>query len=540
MAILQTEREKLTRYHIPLTELKGAEVTGLPVVSEIVDYSDGNERSYVLEKYAKRYCERITKRKSSDSSDTDDLFYSDPVLAAKAAVDTGKFEVVTLGTLTKIKRIVASLNRDVEFSYVNEAGDEDEQFAKDMQETRQAGAFSLKLGRMDELAVVSGAAGAVVQQLGSKLDYQPLQSNQIKIVHATDIMEGDNDRPTNTLDIEEASLCVLEMSPASGMAYNYVAYFPRSDEYPRGRMVKYESTNWFDIPEIGAEGAQDYYEGEEIANPLTVLQDESKDWTVPEIPVVLWQGTVDGVGVELLPTNTTLYEQDKEINLAASRQLFAGIRSATGVIAFSTELGGSPIISDNIGEATSMLRPGQSLNILSVPGSNTTALMDAVEKNIAYLGESFAVPAYKLTVSQNTQVPSGVALVELTKPESQYRQTRANINRQNMDRIFRIERGLAARANGNPAYGAGIKQIWTVKDPAVTYSDIEKLDILLREKQAGIIDEREIVRQRLPQFADATDEEIDLYLDGLRKAPAAPPAGTGRFGRAVQAAQGPQ
>jgi hypothetical protein len=393
MPLLQTERGKLIRQSIPLTELKDSEVTGLPVVSEIVDYSDDNERPYILAKYAQRYCERIQKADSGEVGSAEDTYYSNPVLAAKAAVDTGKFEVVTLGTLTKIKRIVASLNRDTEYQYVDEAGQEVEDFQQDIEQSRAQAGFLMKLGRTDELAVVSGSAGMLVQQLGSQMDYQPLQSNQIKVVHAESIMEGDSERPTNTLDIEEASLVVLQMSAASGLASNYVAYFPRSDEYPKGRMVKYTANNWYEIPIVGADGSVDHRDaGDEIANPLTVLQDTAQDWTIPEIPVSLWQGSVNGAGSELLPTYTTLYEQDKEINLAASRQMFAGVRSATGIIVFSTELGGSPVVSDNLGEGLSMLKPGQSLNVLSVPGINQKYLMDTIKDTVAFLSESYGVP----------------------------------------------------------------------------------------------------------------------------------------------------
>jgi hypothetical protein len=365
-----------------------------------------------------------------------------------------------------------------------------------------------------------------------------MPANQIYIAHAAEIYENDVLRPADSLNLEEASVVVLMLSVASSSTYNFVAYFPRSDMYPKGRMVKYEASMWYQIPEVGNEGANDHMDAaEEVANPLTVLQDDAQNWTIPEIPVVLWYGSPDGAGSSLLPVSTNLYENDKELNLAECRLLTGGVKSATGIIVFSNELGGSPIMPDNLSEALVQLKPGHALNVLHVPGANVTALDGVVEKLGAYISEKYGVASYKLSVGGNTNIPSGVALVELNKPETKYRQGRADMNRAGMDKIFQIEKGLAAIDNEDPNFGAGITQTWTVNDPTFTQTEAEIQAAIKEDIALGVIDKRGAVRARVPSMENATDEEVDAYLETLLVVAPAPQAGTGRFGAAVQAAQ---
>ena len=536
MAFFKTERGRLERIHISNDELDGAGVTGEPIVSEIIDYADGNQRTHVLNKYAQRFCERITKRNSGEVGSDADTYYSDPVLAATAAVDSGKLEVVDIGTMTKIKRIVASLSRDAEYIFTNENGEPVDEFEADIQEAREAGQYLLKLKRADELAVTCGASALLVQTLGARLSYQPIPSNQIYIAHAAEIKEGDDYRPADSLDLEEASVVVIQLGAASSSTWNFVAYYPRSDVYPKGRMVKYESAQWYEIPEAEAQGAVEHYDrADEIANPLTVLQDSAQDWGIPEIPVVLWYGTADGIGSELIPTDDNLFENDKEINLSECRLMTAAIKSATGVIVFSTELGGSPVMPDNLSEGLVALKPGQSLNVLNVPGANSAALDNVTERLTAYISEAYGVPSYKISIGKNTQIPSGVALVEMNKPEANYRRDRANTNAANVSRIFNIERGLAAIDNDDPSFGAGIKQTWVVNDPTYTQTEAEIQAAIKEDIALGVIDKRAAVRMRVDGMESATDEQIDTYLASLVAATAAAPRAIGRFGGAVEA-----
>jgi hypothetical protein len=515
--ILKTEKQMLTRGQVQ--DLEQSVVTGDSIVDTIVNYIDGGQRLEVQRLYGTRYCRRITKDKDGNT------YSADPTPATQAAVDANLFEIIVLETMNKIIREVADLNTDTEYAYASEDGEELDEFAADMQQARADGDYLLKLGRVDELSVATGSSGMLIQVLGSKLDYQPLASSQIKIVFADQIMDGDTWRPTNTLDIEEASIVVVELSESKNNAKDrvFVAIFPRSEMYPKGRMVKYEGTDWAAIPNVGHADANDHMDSaEEVANPLTVLQNDSKDWTRPEIPVVLWRGTTNGIGKELLPTSEVLFQQDKEINLSACRALTAGIKSATGVIVLNTEVGGSPVMPDQVAEGITQLKAGQSLNILSVPAINADRLMASIESIIAFLSESFGVPNYKLTINNNLAAMSGEALIQLNRTEMEMRQRRADINRGNVDRIFNIEMALAAIDNDDQTFGNRIKQAWIVGSEGVIKSDLVVIEETERLKAVKAIDERGVVRALIPEFTDATDEAIDEYLDGFKEEPAPP------------------
>jgi hypothetical protein len=285
--------------------------------------------------------------------------------------------------------------------------------------------------------------------------------------------------------------------------------------YPKGRMVKYEASNWIDIPTVGNADADDHLDSaEEVANPLTVLQNDSKDWTRPEIPIKLWRGTPNGIGKELLPTDKELFEQDLEINVTSSRAITASIKSATGITAITTEVGGSPVLPDQIAEGISKLGQGQSIDIMYVPGSNAKDLMDNNERVIAYTSEAKGVPAYKVSINQ-TIVPSGAALIQLNKVETQTRMQRADINRHEEQRGFEIEMALAAIQNDDQDYGKGITQIWTVNADGIVKTDLEIIEELERDKALGVIDNRGIARVRVAELAEADNDTIDEYLGEL-------------------------
>ncbi len=524
MTFLKTTKDKLTRKH--LKDISKKAVSGGAVVSSIIDYIDGNQRTHTQDLYVKRYCRRITKAKDGEGDSTGDLFYADPDLSRKAAVDSELVEVVVLDSMNKIVRVTASLNRDTEYKYTKDNGEEAEEFAKDITQARQDGGYLLKLGRLDELSVATGSSAILVQVLGSKLDYQPLQSDRVYIVHNTSIMEGSLERPTNFLDIEEATVIIVDLGVVNNSESSFIAYYPRSDEYPKGRMVKYNAAKWSDIPNVGQQNADDTVDSKgELTNPLTALQDSAKDWAIPEIPIALWKGNVNGVGEELLPTSATLYKNDIEVNLAACRALTANIKSATGMVVVSKDVGASPVMPKGISEATTILNAGQSVNVLQVPAANSAVLMDTIEKIVAYMSEAFGVPAYKTTISSDTTVPSGVALKELNKPEERTRQARANINRQNIDRIFKIEVGLAAIDNKSPDFGKGIIQTWTVNKESFAMSELDV--IAVQEKELNTLkikDVNDIAKERIPSLANATDAELEKHFEAKAIEVVEPPA----------------
>jgi len=316
MSFLDIEQQRIER--LSVSDFKDSAVTGGSCVSEILDFCDGGSQYQVLVKMAERFCTRIERRKDwredEAASDDDGLYYANPIIAARAAVKAKLFEVTTTDIMQKIVRYVGSLAQDTEYQFVNDNGDEVEDFAADIKAARKAAGFLLKLGRVEEMAVPCGCVGVLIQQLGTTLDYQPIPSNKLWVVHGGSIIDEslgrDNElRPTNRLDLEEASVVVVELGCKGDNRFEFVAYFPRSTDWPNGRQVKYISSEWHMVPDVDAQGdghVEHYNNAGEIDNPLTTLQEVSGDYSIPEIPIVIWRGTPSGIGKELIPTTPSL------------------------------------------------------------------------------------------------------------------------------------------------------------------------------------------------------------------------------------------
>jgi len=513
MTLLKTKPEKLTR--IPIKDIEKSGITGDPVASKVLDYIDGAQRGHTEALYLKRFCRRITKAKDDkDKTANGAVYYADPIQARQAAVNSGLYEIVVLDTMGKVISVMGSLGRDTDFTFLNADGKPNTDFKADIMEARKAGAFDMKIARLEEIAVGVGSSVAHVQILGPKFDYMALSPDMVTVCHSTHIYDGDYKRPTNYMDVEEATLVVVNLGSVGNGESSFVAYYGRAEGLESGRMVSYRAKTWDDIPDFKTDSSGDHI-GKDggPANPFTVLQDESGDWEVPEIPIAIWRGTVNGVGDVLLPVSTTLYDNDLEVNLAASRCMTANIKSAMGMVVVSKETGASPVIDGNMGESMSVMNDGQSVNVLSVPAINSEILMGNIEKITAYMSESKGVASYKTTISNGTAVPSAVALVELNKPEERVRQARGNMNRHGMDRIFQIEKAIAANDHKQPSLNKDISQLWIIHSETYAESAKDELEIAIAEKDVlRIKGTRQIARERVEELKDASDDEVDEYL----------------------------
>ena len=540
MPFLRQKTGKLTRYHIPDLSDKVA-ITGTSNVSTMVDYLDGNYKQHIAAGLIRRYAHRITKNPDAvtidNGSPDDQVYYSELQLGPKAAIEAGLFEILGTEYYQKISRHAASLSSDIEFEFVTEGGADADEFGTELLAARDAAGFRQRLGRCDEIAVATGSACMHVQVLGGKFVYTPVPANMVWFAYANGVVEDDEDRAVDMLNIEEASVVVVQLD--SGENNTYVAYFPRSDMYPRGRMVKYEAKRWQDIPSPwdGRNAVEATDNAGEIANPLTVLQDDSGDYTRPEVPVIPWIGTIKGIGTSIIPVDSALYNTCVELDMSLSRAFTSLNKSATGNLIFTTEKGASPVWADNLGEGVNMLKPGQSAIMLNLPPAGGEALLTGVEKGGAMIGDSYGVPDYLLAVGDSVNVPSGAALMELNQPAAKMRRKRADINTGNMDRLFKVEVSLAAIDNEDPSFGAGIEQKWIVKDMSYVKTDEQRLNEAKLAKELKLKGQRELIRDYVEGMENASDEQIDAYIADLKldAAPAAP--ALGRFSAATQAAQ---
>ena len=501
------------------------------VAYQIVDYMDGNQNYWIKRSMAERFAVRFENKKDAKGIQTVMQIKDD--LAVKMAIESNMQEVASFGLFKKIVKETANLNRNTSFKFVNESGDEDENVSDVIRESREESNFDLSLGRLDELAVGVGSAAMLIQVLANKIEYSPINRSNVYAVFSDYIFDGDREatsqRVVNKMNLQEATCVIIQLSEK-----RHVAYFGRSLFYPQGRMVTYESEHWYKVPEVGSNLADDYVDDGEIANPLTVYQDEKNDYSIPEYPLVLWYGYPTAYKKDLMPVDSSLYKECLEQDVSTSRALTAALKSARGAWHFSRENGASDAIPANIDEGFGQLQPGQTVGLLHVPGQNIDACLNAVEKFTAYISESYGVPAYKLSVSQNAQIPSGAALIELNKPSALVRETRYKLNKSGMEKIYQIEKALISIETGED-FGDGVEQVWTVHPEQVTKTNKEMLEEAKLAEDAGVKDKVQNVIDIIDGIE--TREQAEEYISNLAPAPVKSNGLTG-FAQRAQEARG--
>ncbi len=501
-----------------LNDLYSAE-TNRDLASTILDYHDGNDIQHIKVKMAERYASEITR---TENSATGEPTYNSVKTKESqvAAIKNNLYEVVTKGMTRKIATNVARLFENSTFKYVTN-GLPDPEFTAVMSEARKDGSFNLRASRMDEISVVTGSSAMLVQVLNNKLNYQPMAQDKIWIVFGNAIKTGARYSAVDILNIEDALTVIIQLDKDS-----YVAYFGRSDVYPNGRMVKYKASAWHKAPSLTpdakdkeaqaiAASAEDYEIDGVIYNPLTYWQDKSEDYSSPEYPVITWQGSPAGVGNCILPTQTSLYESSKEIDLSASRTSMSANKAARGAW-FFTSTDGATNEPTSFDEGVKTLEEGQSALVLSVPAGNIKTADTINNSNANYLSDQWGIPAYLLAVGENTTVPSAVALLELNRPAVMMQNKRAAINEESVDRLFDIEVALVSIETAKEV-AADTEQIWEVSSLEVLQTKTELLNELKIEKDMGLIDNTGILLRLSNGLT--TKEQAEEFLATIKPAP---------------------
>lgn len=507
MSLFEEKPGKRERLDVSKLSDAWTEQRGREDVTEALDYHDGNDIEHIEKKMAERFATELVKEKDPITG-AEKVYVRKTLAAQKAAIRHGLLETVVYGMTRKVTGVVATLMENSEFSFIRDE-EVDEEFKKDITKDRQDGSFDLKLGRIDEMSVLTGSAAGLVQVLGGKFDYPPIAADKIWMLFNDTIIQDDEERPTNKLEIEDAVCVIVQVD-----VEKFAAYYGRSAKHPDGRFVTYEGTTWEAIPDgdVVSDGDHTNDDGT-MSNPLTVWQNTNKDYSTPEYPIFTWYGSPQSVGKDIMPISLSLYDVSKEIDLSASRTLMSANKNARGMIFFTNDAGASPNQPDSFDEGVNMLGAGQGALVLTVPSSNIDTAQKVNADVAANLANSYAVPPYHMPQSMGAiQVPSGTALFELNRPLNQQRQRRYKLNQSGMDRVFRIETALASIENGSTV-SEGVVQRWSVLPPELHKQDIDLLNELKLKKELGTVDAAQIVVESNDDVEDR--EEAEKYLADL-------------------------
>ncbi|MHC4621670.1 MAG: hypothetical protein ACYTEQ_28340, partial [Planctomycetota bacterium] len=478
-----------------------------------------------------RYATKLEKGKSKVNGLDNEVFLVKSRKAAELAIKYGIIETSILFVYQRIIRALADIIPSglggSNFSYGSDpnelsmfrritrkiAGTED--FAAMLQAERALGGDMLAFQRGDELAVGMGSSVPVIQMMGGKLNYQAFPRHRVWVAFHPVINEDGVDRPTNTMELDEASAAVVEIGTTdlASKDRTFAAWLPASDKWDNGRFVRWTGGDWDSIPDPseGDPNIMDYRNSAgEIANPLTEWK-QKVDYSSPEIPLVPWYGSSIGWGTDILPIDSQIYTQDKEINVASSRLLMSSLKSARGVFAFTKDKAASNVVQEIMDEGPVVMHKGQELDVKGVAAVNSLQAFDVLARIAASVSEGRGVPAYMTRVEGSADFPSGEALRQANEPLTKTLTMRTEINRAGVRRKYQLERAYAGMSWGKEQ-GKGIVEHW--QPPLKQFAETPE-QILARGKEElamKIADHVEIAK-RLYNF-NSRDEAM-AYLETL-------------------------
>jgi hypothetical protein len=455
-------------------------------IDDIVSVLDGGGLGLLKRRVIDRFATEITK---ADNSPEYELEINNTMTGSgwKSKIDYARAVAVnsglhTLSSTFGFKRICYS--RATLFDYGAEyIWTPDGEWTGHLEDDRTAAFHDRRMARLDLLACGIGSAVCMPSASIRGLKYEPFDPGKIWVVYADEIYLDGEPATADRNDIDDASLVVLQLSDVSDdNKRKYVAMFGRSVEYPVGRMVQYYAESWHEIPDVGEAAAVEYVMSggfqngayiDEVANPLTMYQDESRNYDSPEYPIINWQmdQTADGTG--LFPmAGTMLFDVMFDLDVEYSRDIESAGRSARGAW-----LGKDPKslgFDRSISEGESVGKRDQEVQLLSHSADNALKAAEVLRGALEQIGGAYNVPSHKITTKDSMQVASGFALQIMDSPLTNDRVMRAMINRSSMRRKFFIECAFANFVSGKTVVPLDADEMWTPKTPESAESPEER------------------------------------------------------------------
>ena len=164
-------------------------------------------------------------------------------------------------------------------------------------------------------------------------------------------------RGVDPLSIEDASAIIINLGAIDVGKNRYLGIAGRSDAYPTGRWVTWESHDGTQLPPDYDSEAIEYEIGGKQANPLSWLAATNEDMEIPEYPVTIFKGGICDTAA-LTPITDSLYLDSKEFDVAASHTLSKSQEGITGTTVITRELTSSHSLPRTLSSVVG-LEPGQ-------------------------------------------------------------------------------------------------------------------------------------------------------------------------------------
>ncbi len=434
----------------------------------------------------------------------------------KKQVNSGIVETITIGFGNKIVNATATLFTEDSQKYSLEHETiEDLDDAEDvLWKHRDAGGYESAVTKCDERSVEIGSAAVFITYQDS-LKYNVIAPSDLRVFFSEYIEENGNRRRTDTTDIEDATVCIIRLSQVDRVNWNYLAIFGRSKMYPNGRYVQYtssqESTK---VPELGDDDVVEYeIEGVGPCNPLSYYANQNPDESLPEYPIATINGGVTDSG-DLMPYSTSLWADCVTIDVAASHLLATSQDAARGTLVIKRLHEGAGKSLPNTLHGAIELDVGLDIEHIDHNAESSKIALNVLKNLMIDKAGSYSVPDYMIAPDDDSRLDagsSGVALEVKTKPLIRKRQQRIKRNKNEVNKIFQVEKSLIHLFDESDGVDllAECSQIWDAGIIKLPENKKEAADRIISLMDKGILDTIAAIRE---YYSVATDAEaIDIY-----------------------------
>lgn len=438
-------------------------------------------------------------------------------------LETGEIDALNLGWGHKVANAKATLFTEpgLRFSLVSDVSEDADMTEVEavLKRHRQNGRFISQNVSANRVAVFRGCCLMLVSYLRGNLRYQKIYPGQIRAAWGETVFEKNRRRPTDILDIEDASVVLIRLGQVGIDKYSYLGIIPSTSnkEIPDGRYVTFvDGISCREIPPPGKPGVIDYRlygDTGPPVNPLTYFANRHPDRDLPEIPLaVLIGGTVDAE--VLCPTFDTLYRQSLIFDKKTSHILDKVEDKAVGTLALTRDVQAHSMPLPRRVTGVVALQPGQGIEDIAHDATACDIAHNIKRMDMIDAAASYAVPDFMVVSEDHTiDASSGRALDIKARPLKKDRKNLIDLNGPYVDRLFEIERStLEFMAEEDPSILTALSQChqeWEAGPLVLPEDKSEVAQRIIALGNAGIMD---TIAQIQEYYQLPSDQEaIDLY-----------------------------
>lgn len=380
-------------------------------------------------------------------------------VALQKAILAGQYETIRLDLLNSIVSQSATLFTEPTQTFTYTPSNKKVQ--KLIEGVRAESGSEVSTILWDAYACACKSSLLYLSVAGAKLKETPVPVTAFRWAFAPTIREDIGgmvtERATMTDELDEATAIGMQIESV-GSTKRWAVWYGPSDMYPLGRYCIFEAREWHDVPDPTNPAAMkdclDYtISGQmrtgasvsQMANPLSLWADRSKDWSIPTYPFAICYH--DPLNPGLLPVSTSLYEICRELDLAASVVLMGAVKGSKPTRALKRGEMSEDI--PDADEGLILLGRGDELLNVGWPPDHARKAQEVIEQMARHVAEANHVAGWMVVADQTGEPPTGIALETMADDMGRFREQRIALNRTPAQgRRFQIEKALINATRG--------------------------------------------------------------------------------------------